>query len=667
MKTQQNLYRDKYVLKKINEDDMADVDPTIIEADQKELEEETYIYEKDVAQQEFPFATGFRRHKVPSNKFDKISIYRQQLINYNRKHINRADVFHDARDVRKLKFIEDMAQMFQDEERNQFEHRNSFAYDGYTYPAKWVVTFYLEHNDQLAESFKHQMDYESGTPVLDNFANLTFHGWNKFTFDAYKYWFLKDQTEVPIAIHYFRKAGIRFKIWPACIKQAAEPESTVSLDEWFEWLSKHKEINWKRVLEKSKVQLDEFLRIQAEQEKLEREQRRLDEIKRRTEIEKIKAQKQKERRRKSGWMKELDQNIARNRKIEEERIKEEIKQKQVTKKKRERAITDMKDLVYMIARADEEMKRVDKEIRNVKVNIARTERERSRYVQMLQFKLRKLKKEIPFPGNIRTKSLYFFEIPQFMELIPYSFVFLYILASFKNSVNDLWNISDRGIKKIWEEFGHGMYRNMLIDDVNFFNKLFDRRSYFLNFLKGNIAVSRKIRVISLDFPNLYPIGLNRFVRLWKAAANNEDIYRPQLLTVIPLKLRKKIKSGFTLANIPMRTFLKSPMVKLALDFVVPDAEIMFYGVELHETRKQIPIIEQLTYSDYSVEKFDLPNLSVKEAWDYFAKKDKILVIQNPLTDQLPTLYLLRQTLPFITNYFKRHNLYVTNFPSITNN
>ena len=61
------------------------------------------------------------------------------------------------------------------------------------------------------------------------------------------------------------------------------------------------------------------------------------------------------------------------------------------------------------------------------------------------------------------------------------------------------------------------------------------------------------------------------------------------------------------------------------------------------------------------------DMTVREAWDTFAKKDKILAIQNPITDKDRKQIMLRQSLPFVSHYFKNHNLYVTNFPTIVRN
>ena len=184
----QEDYRDKYVLDQLIKEEKEESDPSIVEDNsEKETDEDKYLA-LDRAQKEFPYAVGFRRHKVPSNQCDKISKFRKQRINYNQDNIKKADIFHDKMDVEKIKLIEEMAEMFQTEERLQFEHRNNFTYDGYTYPPKWVVTYYLEHEDDLSHSFLHPMQKEMGTSLFANFNKKSYHGWNKMVFDAYTYW-----------------------------------------------------------------------------------------------------------------------------------------------------------------------------------------------------------------------------------------------------------------------------------------------------------------------------------------------------------------------------------------------------------------------------------------------------------------------------------------------
>jgi len=659
-------YRDKYVLENLIKEEKEESDPSIVE-DNTETDEEKYLA-LDRPQLKFPYALGYRRHKVPTGHFDKISKYQQQFINFNQKNLKTlktADNFHNDMDVEKLKFIEEMAEMFQTEERLQFEHRNNFTYDGYTYPPKWVVTYYLEHEDDLSHSFLHQMQKQMGTSLFANFSKTSLHGWNKVTLNAYTYWQLDGENEVPIAIHYFRKAKIKFKIWPTSKKQAAEPESIVSIEEWAEWLAKHQEINWVKVFEKAELLANEFVKIRAEEEKLLKEERRLQAIKRRAEIAKIKAQRQKTRQRKSGWMNQLDANIERNKNIEEQRRKEKERKLRERAKKRKQSTEELKDLIYMVARADTEIARVDKKIKQIKVEIKRIEDKRDRYQRKLEYKLKRLEKAIPMPGDIRMKSLYFFEIPQFMELIPFAIVAYGLGIAVKGAYRDIWNISDPAIKKIWEKFGQGLYKNALVSDNNFFDMLFDRKMYLRNLMAGNVTLSREVRAIAMDFPNLYPIGLNRFMRLWKSAAFNEEIYRPQLLTIFPLSSRKKVPTGYVLSDIPMRMFLLSPMVKIALDFVVPDAEILYYGVNINRTQKSFSIKELGHYFEVDVEKFPLiDSMTVREAWDFFARKDRIMVIQNPIVGKDRKQFMLRQSLPFISHYFKTHNLYVTNFPTI---
>jgi len=138
---------------------------------------------------------------------------------------------------------------------------------------------------------------------------------------------------------------------------------------------------------------------------------------------------------------------------------------------------------------------------------------RDRYLRKLEYILKRLEKAIPMPGDIRMKSLYFFEIPQFMELAPFAIVAYGLGIAVKGAFRDIWNISDPAIKKIWEKFGHGLYKGVLVSDNNFFDMLFDRKMYLRNLMTGNVTLSREVRAIAMDFPNLYSVGFNRFMRL----------------------------------------------------------------------------------------------------------------------------------------------------------
>ena len=186
--------------------------------------------ELDRPQAHTPYASSYLRHKAPSRHCDKLSKRHMNFINNNKTNTENSDMFHNEMDVEKIKFVEEVAEMFQEEERLRFEHRNSFMCDGYIYPPKWVVTYYLEHRDDLSKPFLHQMEREMGTSLFSNFNMNPLHGWNKIILDASPF-----ESEIPLAIKYFRKAKIKFKIWPISKKQTEEPESRISIGEWPEF------------------------------------------------------------------------------------------------------------------------------------------------------------------------------------------------------------------------------------------------------------------------------------------------------------------------------------------------------------------------------------------------------------------------------------------------
>ena len=173
-----------------------------------------------------PYASGYLRHKVPSRHCDKLSKKHMDFINNNKNKTNteNAIIFHDEMNVERIKFIEEIAEMFQEEERLKFESL------GHKYSPKWVVAYFLEHEDDLSKPFLHQMEREMGTSLFSNFNMNPLHGWNKIILDASPF-----ESEIPLAIKYFRKAKIKFKIWPISKKQTEEPESRISIGEWPEF------------------------------------------------------------------------------------------------------------------------------------------------------------------------------------------------------------------------------------------------------------------------------------------------------------------------------------------------------------------------------------------------------------------------------------------------
>ena len=149
---------------------------------------------------------------------------------YNWFNTRSADAFHDEMEIEKLKSIEEIAEMFHRDECLKFEQRNNLANldkDGHIHPPKWVVMYYIEHIDDLNAPFLPQMERRMGTSLFANFNIKPFHGWNIVVLDPNPYWQLEGEDEVPIAIHYFRKAGIEFRIWPISEKHLDEPESTI--------------------------------------------------------------------------------------------------------------------------------------------------------------------------------------------------------------------------------------------------------------------------------------------------------------------------------------------------------------------------------------------------------------------------------------------------------
>ena len=172
---------------------------------------------------------------------------------------------------------------------------------------------------------------------------------------------------------------------------------------------------------------------------------------------------------------------------------------------------------------------------------------------------------------------------------------------------------DPVIAAIWKKFGKRNPEFIEIDDERYFGKKFDSFYYFYNRTDDNITSARTIRVITMDFYNLYPQLIHSFMKIWREGASNH------------------------IAEVSLVTFLDSQQV---LD-LFRRGVLSFYGVSITKSD-----------SKTNVEKYDISNLTVKEAWNYFAREDRILVIQNPTPDKKSEKFQPRadsNVLPFENN------------------
>lgn len=178
----------------------------------------------------------------------------------------------------------------------------------------------------------------------------------------------------------------------------------------------------------------------------------------------------------------------------------------------------------------------------------------------------------------------------------------------------MFGIANPVIKKIWNVFGHGTYTDTLMDDNKFFDEKWNFRSYKEHLMNENINGIENVRFVYMNFPNRHPLLIRRFMKLWKDATCNY------------------------LSGISFRTFLSSPSVKSSLDFVLPNTDLLFFGISIVKIENLDSDKDLEPPSEISIEKFAIPDMTMKQSWKYFARKDKILVIQNPLTDEFPIPY-----------------------------
>ena len=177
---------------------------------------------------------------------------------------------------------------------------------------------------------------------------------------------------------------------------------------------------------------------------------------------------------------------------------------------------------------------------------------------------------------------------------------------------------DLVIVAIWKKFGKGSREFIEIDDERYFGKKFDSFFYFYNRTDDNITSARTIRVITMDFYNLYPQLIHSFMKIWREDVSNHIV------------------------DVSLVSFLESQQV---LD-LFGRGVISFFGVSFAKS-------DPKSNSKINIEKCNISNLTVKEGWKFFTREDRILVIQNTIPDKKIERFRPRTNLnilPFENNH-----------------
>ncbi len=172
-------------------------------------------------------------------------------------------------------------------------------------------------------------------------------------------------------------------------------------------------------------------------------------------------------------------------------------------------------------------------------------------------------------------------------------------------------ISDPSISQIWEKFGHGSYQDILIDDDEYFDNLLNHHKIFKNIYLRKIIKSRPVRILLIGFPALELALLDQFMKIWKYFATEKKTYRDPCPNSI---------SGLSMIEfisyLAIRSILKLPFIRNKNDTSI-------YGIQITKNRNR-----QNNKKEPSIQKFDLKRMSIKNAWEFFGQKDKILIIQK---------------------------------------
>ncbi|MHA1795204.1 MAG: hypothetical protein ACTSUK_03770 [Promethearchaeota archaeon] len=160
-------------------------------------------------------------------------------------------------------------------------------------------------------------------------------------------------------------------------------------------------------------------------------------------------------------------------------------------------------------------------------------------------------------------------------------------------------IRDPVLIEIWKEFGKGNLEFMQFDDERSFDKKeFDDWDYRDKRDAIDVVESRTIRMVALDFADFDPLLIHYFMRYWKKIASGSEKTRNRMLM----------------------DFLEC---QRTLDFFRRGV-LSFYGVSVVQYE-----------SGLKAEKVKIDDMTVEAAFDYFAQKDKFLIMQNLIPDKRP--------------------------------
>ena len=175
-------------------------------------------------------------------------------------------------------------------------------------------------------------------------------------------------------------------------------------------------------------------------------------------------------------------------------------------------------------------------------------------------------------------------------------------------------ISDPIISQIWKKFGNGSYQDILIDE-NYFDKLINHNRLFKSISFRKIIKSRPVRILLIGFPTLEPILLDQFMKIWKFFASEKKA------SLLPNSI----------SGLPMTEFVSYLAIRaiLELPFIRNRNDRLVYGIQIMKNQDNQNGKKNLKNKDEPyIQKFDLKRMSVKNAWEFFCEKDKILIVQK---------------------------------------
>jgi hypothetical protein len=648
-----------------------------------------------------PWALGYVKQQTYATKKGKADQdYRNEIAN------QANEAFYQEMFVSQFVITERVSGYFQYEERFKYDIRNNKCAIEY-YNAKWILSYQINDLDDFNRSFLYQMQKEHNTSLLLLLGNSIHHGWNWAIIEPH----INPVTlrpEIPLPVKFFRKANIEFKIWPVTETQAKEIESKISFKEFWKWLKSYKKIKWADVFEEAAKLNKILIEKNAAEDKLVAKKKALYEKQKKAKLDKERAKRIVKGEKRAKQLRYIEKSIQRTKEAKKQRILaeseensmfedeiNEIKELHTIFKESKPAITDLtnafkleeakigteevlckkyRDSYYKIDYArmyinyvrelvektaiwlKTAQKSIDlavntnpshlmglrtarklasKDIRQMTVelpeiertlkeaNKARIDAQESRlFNEEMEKNTVEIEATIPIPGKVRKGPMPNVKLEKLRKLLPWILSGIACVASSVYIYKRLTILKDPQIREVWRKYGKEAYAQVRVLCIK---EKPEKVIY-------NVASLDKM-VLALDFPDLSLARLTTFRNMWRKARLNKEVGI----------------GGKSASKIKMSDFLKTPPVKALFDFILPDKDLTFYGVNLNS-------------SEYK--KYEIGDLTVEQAYKKFQDKTHVMVIQNPLDDaETKKLKMSNWSRVNYEYYARKHNLYLTRFPT----